>query len=133
MKKIKYIIFSFLVCVLGVSITEAASLSVSANKSMVVVGSTVIVTVNASGASGWEYCLNYDTSMYSLTNATSDTGGKCVRTGATLIGYSKVTFTLKAVKSGTSTISIVDAMAMMGVLFLRQRVVLPWCLKHKQR
>lgn len=109
MKKIKYIIFSFLVCVLGVSITEAASLSVSANKSMVVVGSTVIVTVNASGASGWEYCLNYDTSMYSLTNATSDTGGKCVRTGATLIGYSKVTFTLKAVKSGTSTISIVDA------------------------
>lgn len=108
MKKVKYLIFTLLIFCLGITFTYAASLKVTANKTTVVVGNTVTVTVNASGAAGWEYCLNYDSSIFSLSSTTSDTGGSCVRTGSTLIGYSKVTFTLKAKKSGSSTITLKD-------------------------
>lgn len=108
MKKVKLVISAIIVFFLGISVSNAASLKVSANKSTVVVGSTVTVTVNASGAAGWEYCLSYDSSIFSLSSSTSDTGRNCVRTGSTLIGYSKVTFTLKAIKSGTSTITVKD-------------------------
>ena len=105
MKKISYLIFSCLLFVLCLGYVDAASLGVSANKSTVVVGSTVNVTVTASGAAGWEYCLSFDESLFTLTSAPTDTGGKCVLTGSTLTGYSKVTFTLKAKKSGSGTVS----------------------------
>lgn len=108
MKKVRYLVFTLLLFCLGISVTWAASLKVSANKTTVVVGNTVTVTVNASGAAGWEYCLNYDSSIFSLSSTTSDTGGACVRTGSTLIGYSKVTFTLKAKKSGSTTFTLKD-------------------------
>ena len=106
MKNIKYFVFSCLLFVLFIGGVEAASLSVAANKSTVVVGSTVNVTVTANGAAGWEYCLSFDESLFTLTGAPTDTGGKCVLTGSTLIGYSKVTFTLKAKKSGTGTVGL---------------------------
>ncbi len=111
MKKIKLLISTLILFFIGVNITYAASLNVTANKSTVVVGNTVTITVNASGAAGWEYCLNYDKSIFSLSSTNSDTGGTCVLTGSTLIGYSKVTFTLKAIKSGSSTITV-DSAAM---------------------
>ena len=109
MKKIKYIVYTMMLFVAGIGVSYAASLGVSANKKTVTVGSTVTVTVNASGAAGWEYCVAYDSSMFTLTKATSDTGGACVRTGSTLTGYSSVTFTFKANKSGTSTVSLRSA------------------------
>lgn len=106
MKKIKYFMFMVMVFCVGIGFTYAASLKVSANKTTVVVGNTVVVTVKASGASGWEYCLSYDSSVFSLSSTTSDTGGTCVRTGSTLTGYDSVTFTLKAKKSGSSTVTL---------------------------
>lgn len=109
MKRIKYFIFGVLLFIMGANITSAASLSVSASKRTVTVGSTVNITVTASGSDGWEYCLNYDSSIFSLVSTTSDTGGPCVKTGITLIGYSKVNYTLKANKSGSSTIGLRDA------------------------
>ena len=109
MKKIKYFIFSLVVMVFGFGMVNAASLSVTANKTTVVVGNTVTVTVNASGAAGWEYCLKYDTNVFTLVSATSDTGGTCVRTGSSLIGYSRVTYKLKAKKSGSSTVTLKNA------------------------
>ncbi|MDE5888620.1 MAG: cadherin-like beta sandwich domain-containing protein [Bacilli bacterium] len=109
MKKIKYIVYTIMLFIAGIGVSYAASLSVSANKKTVTVGSTVTVTVNASGAAGWEYCIAYDSSMFTLTKATSDTGGACVRTGSTLTGYSSVTYTFKANKSGSSTISLRSA------------------------
>ncbi|MBQ8659906.1 MAG: cadherin-like beta sandwich domain-containing protein [Bacilli bacterium] len=109
MKKVKYLLFAFALCVLGTGFVSAASLSVSRSKSTVVVGNTVTITVTASGAAGWEYCLNYDSSIFSLSSSTSDTGGACLRTGSTLTGHSKVTFKLKAIKSGSSTIGLRDA------------------------
>ena len=109
MKKVKFLLFGLFLFVFGTGFVSAASLSVSRNKSMVVVGNTVTITVTASGAAGWEYCLNYDSSIFSLSSSNSDTGGACLRTGSTLTGYKTVTFKLKAIKSGSSTISLRDA------------------------
>lgn len=109
MKRIKFLVFGLFIFILGTGFVSAASLSVSRNKSMVVVGNTVTITVTASGAAGWEYCLNYDTSVFSLSSSNTDTGGACLRTGSTLTGYKTVTFKLKAIKSGSSTISLRDA------------------------
>lgn len=109
MKRIKVFIWTIAIFFGGIIVSHAASLSMSTNKTTVVVGSTVTVTVNASGAAGWEYCLNYDSSIFALNSTSSDTGGKCVLTGSTLIGYSKVNFTFKAIKSGSATFSLGDA------------------------
>ena len=109
MKKVKYLLFSIVMFMMFIGTSNAASLGVSASTRSAVVGNTITVTVSASGAAGWEYCLNYDSSLFKLTSAGSDTGGACVRVGSLLTGYSKVTFKLKAIKSGTSTISLRDA------------------------
>ena len=106
MKKIKYLIFMMGVCLLGLGTVNAAKFSITTNKSTVVVGSTVNITVGVSGsdAAGWEYCLNYDSSMFSLTSHSST----CVL-GGTLAGNKNVTFTFKAKKSGSYTFSLRDA------------------------
>lgn len=109
MKKVKYLLFSIVMFMMFIGTSNAASLGVSASTRSAVVGNTITVTVSASGAAGWEYCLNYDSSLFKLTSAGSDTGGACVKTGSTLIGYSKVSFKFKSIKSGTGTFSLRDA------------------------
>ena len=110
-RKIKYLIFTLVLGLVFTVSVSAASFSVSTNKSSVVVGNTVKVTVKVSGAAGWEYCVNYDSSMFTLTSAGSDTGGKCVKTGSTMTGYSSVTYTFKAKQSGSGTFSLSGAQA----------------------
>ena len=102
MKRIKYLIFTLIVGVIGFANVDAAALNMSVSSKSVTVGSTVKVTVKASGAAGWEYCLNYDSSVFQLTG-----GEKCIL-GGTLAGNQSVTFTLKALKQGSSTISLSD-------------------------
>jgi len=102
MKRIKYLIFTLIVGVIGLVSVDAAALNMSVSSKSVTVGSTVKVTVKASGAAGWEYCLNYDSSVFQLTG-----GEKCIL-GGTLAGNQSVTFTLKALKQGSSTISLSD-------------------------
>ena len=109
MKKTKYFVFALIFFVAFIGSANAAALKMSASTTNAVVGNTVTVTVTASGAAGWEYCLSYDSSVFKLTSATSDTGGACVRTGSTLIGHSKVSFKLKAIKSGSSSFTLRDA------------------------
>lgn len=111
MKKVKYLFSFILVFFASVMCVSAASFKITTNKSTVAVGNSVKITVAVSGsdAAGWEYCLNYDTSVFTLSSATSDTGGKCVKTGSTLTGYKTVTYTLKAKKSGSSTFSLSGA------------------------
>ena len=87
MKNIKYLIYIIVLFIVGIGVTNAASLSVSVNKKSVVVGSTVSVTVSASGADGWEYCLSYDTSLFSFVSSNSDKGGTCLQTGSILSEY----------------------------------------------
>lgn len=104
MKKIKYLLYITIVALIGISTTYAAgSINVKANTTSVTVGNSVkvTVTVNSSTAAGWEYCLNYDTSLLSLTSPSSP----CVL-GGTLAGNKSVTFVLKARASGKSTISL---------------------------
>ena len=102
MKRIKYLVFTVLVSIMGIISVSAASLSMSTSSKSVTVGSSIKVTVKASGAAGWEYCLNYDSSVLQLTS-----GDKCIL-GGTLAGNSSVTFTLKALKQGSSTVSLSD-------------------------
>ncbi len=106
MKKIKYIIFFLMISLLGTTSVLAASFKVSANKGIVVVGSSVNVTVSVSGedADGWEYCLNYDSSKYKLTSHSSP----CIL-GSIMAGNKTVTFKLKAIASGTSSVTLKDA------------------------
>ncbi len=107
MKRIKYLIFTLLLSIGGIVSVSAASLSVGVSNSSVTVGGTVKVTVSASGADAWEYCLDYDSSVFKLTNSTADSFS-CVRTGSIQGGGSKVTFTLKALKQGSSKIGVRD-------------------------
>lgn len=111
MKKIKYLLFIVFVGIIGLNYCYAASLSVSSSKKTVVVGSTVTVTVNASGAAGWEYCINYDSSVLSLSSSTVGNNGSlsCLQTGSTLTGGSSVKFVFKAKKSGSTTVSLKNA------------------------
>lgn len=106
MKKVRYFIFLVGLCLFGITFVNAASFKVSTNKTTVVVGNTVNVTVavNGSDAAGWEYCLNYDTSKFSLTSHSSS----CIL-GGTLAGNKSVTFKLKAKASGSATFSLRDA------------------------
>lgn len=108
MSKIKYFVFVFLTFFLYLGISNAASISVTSTAKSVVVGNTfsVKVAVNGSDAFGWEYCVNYDSSVLSLVSATSDTGSKCVKTGSDMTGGRNVTFKFKAIKSGSSTVSL---------------------------
>ena len=102
MKRIKYLVFTVLVSIMGIVSVYAASLSMSATSKSITVGGTTKVTVTANGAAGWEYCLSYDSSVLQLTS-----GNKCIM-GSTLAGNQKVTFTFKALKQGSTTISLGD-------------------------
>ena len=106
MKKIKYLAILIIGLFVGILPVYAASFSVRGSTDSTTVGGSVSVTVNVSGAAGWEYCLNYDSNVFSLSSAGSDTGGNCVKTGSTLTGYSSVTYKFQAVKSGSGTFSV---------------------------
>ena len=110
-KYLNYLSVFLIINVLFILNVEAASFSVRASSTSVTVGNTVTVTVAVTGASGWEYCINYNADVFTLTDAPTDTGGKCVRTGSTLIGYSSVKFKFKANKSGSGTFSLSGAAA----------------------
>ncbi len=113
MKKIKVVLFSLVLFFLSVHYVDAASISVSANKSTVVVGNTVKVTVkvNSTGSAAgkvgaWTYCVDYDSSVLKLTGSTASGGGKCVNDGVVGIVSATTTFTFKAIASGSASVSI---------------------------
>lgn len=113
MKNIKVVLFSLVLFFLSVHYVDAASISVSANKSTVVVGNTVEVTVkvNSTGSAAgkvgaWTYCVDYDSSVLKLTGSTASGGGKCVNDGVVGIVSATTTFTFKAIASGSASVSI---------------------------
>ena len=114
MKKISYLIFGLVICCCGIISIKAASFSVSTNAYNVVVGNTfkVTVTVNGTGTSegsagAWTYCVNYDSSVLTLTSPASP----CVNDGVVGLTSASQTYTFKAKQSGSSTISLRDAVA----------------------
>ena len=106
MKKIKYLLFTAIMMFAFTLTVSAASFNVKASASTVTIGNSVNITVNVSGAAGWEYCVNYNQDVFKLTSAGSDTGGACVKTGSTLTGYASVTYKFQALKSGTGNFSV---------------------------
>lgn len=112
MKKIKLLLFSLVCLIICTSTVNAASISVSANTKSVIVGNsvTVSVTINGTGAKegkvgAWEYCISYDSKYLKLTGSTAD-ANTCVKTGAYKLTGATEKFTFKAIKSGTSKVSI---------------------------
>lgn len=83
----------------------SGSISVSSNRSSVVVGNTVTVTVTVSSGDvlgSWEYSLNYDSSKLSLTSGTNPV----VAYGNGSQKSATYTYTFKTIAKGTSTISL---------------------------
>lgn len=109
MKLLKYITSFILVFIFGIYSVNAASgkISVSANTKSVKVGNTVKVTttVSSSDLGAWVYCISYDSSKLKLESSTADSGN-CVRAGVVGRTGTKETWTFKAIKSGTSTVTV---------------------------
>ena len=110
MKKIKYLIVLFALCLIPTIKVDAASanISVSTSKSRVMVGETVVVTVKVSSASSlgsWSFDVSPSSNL-SLVN--SSFGGlyivDFVTNGNTT--YKTYTFTFKAKSSGTASVLI---------------------------
>lgn len=102
MKRIRLLIFTLLAVMMGVISVNAASVSVKTSATNVTVGKSVTVTVSVSGqdADSWEYDLDYDSSMFTLSSGNNHV------LGGVLAGNRDVKFTLKAKKSGTSSVGI---------------------------
>lgn len=116
MKSIKNLLFTIFIWLCGCQFVNAASIGVTTNKTTVVVGSTVKVTVTVKGTGtekgkvgAWTYCVNYDSSVLTLTDSTASGGGKCVNDGVVNLIGATTTFTFKAKASGSANVSIYDA------------------------
>src|SRR5574344_230601 len=113
MKYINKFIFTFIVLFTGIISVNASSAtySLSANKSTVIVGTTVNVTLKLSSSSqlgAWKYNIGYDSSRLTLlsgeTYVVADSGGPGV--------YSKVFYlSFKAKASGSAYVSVTSAEA----------------------
>lgn len=110
MKKIKYLILLFVLCLIPAIKVDAASanISVSASKSRVMVGETVVVTVKISSSSNlgsWSFDVSPSSN---LTLVSSSFGGLFVKDVVTSpTQKSKTyTFTFKAKSSGTGSVTI---------------------------
>ena len=109
MKRIKYLLFTFMVSIIGLVSVNASSISIKSNSTNPTVGSSIKVTVSVgnvgkdSGKVGaWEYCVVYDNTKLTLVSPTS----ACV---ADYVGNStSVTFTFKVKASGSSSITLTD-------------------------
>ena len=110
MKKIKYLLFLILICLVPIFKVDAASatISVSANKSRVIVGETVTVTVKVSSSAPlgtWSFDVSHSSNL-SLTS--SSFGGSYIKDVVTSDNQKSksYTFTYKAKSSGTATVKI---------------------------
>ena len=112
MKRIKMLLFGLLCLLIMPFSVNAASAKVSVSApSSVVVGNTITVTVTLSGSKigAWEMDLNYNDDYLRLTSTTSEGGGTSMQGFSTKeSGVSKKTYTFKfkALKSGTTKISV---------------------------
>ena len=114
MRKIKYLIYALFISLTGIVTVSAASFSVNTSAYTVVVGNTFNVTVTVHGtgtsegsAGAWTYCVSYDSSLLTLTSPASP----CVNDGVVGLTKASQTFTFKAKQSGSTTISLRDAVA----------------------
>ena len=117
MKKIKIILTIFLSLFIMDNVHAASGrINISPTSKTILVGNTITVSVTTTSDTtlgAVSYTLDYDKSILSLVSTTSPTGG------ARTVGYFNTkgnnkltyTYTFKALKSGTSTLSIIGAEA----------------------
>ena len=117
MKRLSIIITMFLsMFVIGNVKAADARISISPGSKTILVGNTITVTVTTSSSTtlgGASYTVDYDSGMLSLTSTNSPSGGARTvsyfnETGHTSMSY---TYTFKALSSGNTTISILNAEA----------------------
>jgi len=110
MKKIKYLIFTFILCLIPIYSASAANatIAVTSNKSRVIVGETITVTVKISSSEAlgsWKFDVSHSNN---LSLSSSSFGGLYVVDYATngSIKSKSYTFTFKAKSSGTATVKV---------------------------
>lgn len=93
---------------------SSATFSVKSNASMVAVGNNVTVTVTLSSGTplgSWNFTIGYDTSKLKLVSSTAErdqtSAGVVSSNNQKSVSYK---YTFKALKSGTATVSISDAL-----------------------
>lgn len=112
MKKIKYFIItiiSLLIIPLGVN-AASGTIKVTSPSTNVVVGNKITLTVTLSSSTkigSWQMNLNYDKNYLQLTSTNSEAGGTMMaNTTATGLTKKTYTFTFKALKTGSTKVSI---------------------------
>jgi hypothetical protein len=102
------LIFSLIVLPLSVN-AASGSIKVTGT-SNAIVGNKVTVTVTISSATSigsWQMNLNYDKNYLSMTSSSAEAGGTVMASSsATGVKSKSYTFTFKALKSGSTTVSV---------------------------
>ena len=110
MKKIKLFLVATIVLFLFPIMTNAASGTVRVTgSSTAVVGNQVKVTVTLSSATAigsWNLSLNYNKSYLQLVSSSAEAGGTIMANSSSGTKSKSYTFTFKALKSGTTNVSI---------------------------
>lgn len=113
MKKIKYLLFSLVLSVLFLptALASSATVGVKVSSNQVVVGKNITVTVTVSSADplgSWEYILNYDKSLVTLTSTNVAPKVVDYASGPSTKSQS-YTYTFKTNKKGSAKFSISGA------------------------
>lgn len=110
MKRIKMLLFSVMCLLVLPFSVEAASAKISVSApSSVVVGNTITVTVTLSSSSkigSWEMDLNYNSDYLKMTSAGGEGGGTSMVNSSSGTTKKTYTFKFKALKSGSTKISV---------------------------
>lgn len=111
MKKIKYFIITIIsLLIIPLSVNAASGTIKVTGSSQVVVGNKITLTVTLSSSTkigSWQMNLNYDKNYLQLTSTNSEAGGTMMaNTTATGLTKKTYTFTFKALKTGSTKVSI---------------------------
>ena len=111
MKKLKFILLSIVALIMiPLSVNAASGTIKVTGSSQVVVGNRITLTVTLSSSTSigsWQMNLNYDKSYLQLTSTNSEAGGTMMAaSSATGVKTKTYTFTFKALKSGSTKVSI---------------------------
>lgn len=110
MKKVKIFLIGVICSLLFPSLALAASGSISVTgSSSAIVGNRITITVTLSSGTNigsWEMYLNYDKTYLQLVSSTGESGGTSMVNSSSGTKSKSYTFQFKALKSGTTRISI---------------------------
>lgn len=109
MKKIRYILYTFIAFSCFFRGVDAASVSIYSSSNTVVVGNSFNVSVTVSSdAAAWDFSVGYDSSKLRVVSANLESG---MRSASTSDMHSRnYSITFKAISSGTASVWVSDAL-----------------------